>query len=80
MLAPDILKRLAISESGFIFDPVTGESFTANLTALAILQLARNGEGPRGLAEALAREFEVEVEEAERDLIEFACQLRRAIG
>jgi hypothetical protein len=80
MLASEILKRLAISDSGFIFDPVTGESFTANLTALAILRLARNGESPRGLAEALTQEFEVEVEDAERDLIEFAGQLRRAIG
>jgi hypothetical protein len=80
LIAPAILKRLAVSDSGFVFDPVTGDSFTANGTALAILRLARTSSGSRDLAAALAAEFEVDVGEAERDLIEFAGVLRRAFG
>ena len=35
----DILMRLALSDSGFVFDPVTGNSFTVNGSALSILRL-----------------------------------------
>jgi len=80
LVSPEILKRLAISDTGFVFDPVTGDSFTANATALAILRLARSAPCARTLAQALAGEFEIAVDEAERDLIEFAGVLRRAIG
>ena len=80
VIAPEILNRLAISETGFVFDPLTGDSFTANATALSILRLARTADGPRALAEALAGEFDVDLCEAERDLIEFVGVLRRAFG
>ncbi|MFO1080199.1 MAG: PqqD family protein [Reyranellaceae bacterium] len=76
----DVLKRLAISETGFVFDPVSGDSFTANATALAILRLAGQATDTHGLAEALAGEFDVDVAVAERDLIEFAGVLRRTLG
>ena len=76
----DVLKRLAISESGFVFDPVSGDSFTANATALAILRLAGQATDTRSLAEALAGEFDVDVATAERDLIEFGAVLRRTLG
>jgi hypothetical protein len=76
----EVLKRLAISESGFVFDPVTGDSFTANATALAVLRLAGQATDTHALAEALAGEFDVDVAVAERDLVEFAGVLRRVLG
>jgi hypothetical protein len=42
----DKLAVLAVSESGFIFDPVTGHSYTANATGLRILELLKTGKEP----------------------------------
>lgn len=33
------LQRLTISESGFVFDPVSGHNFTVNETGLSTLRL-----------------------------------------
>jgi hypothetical protein len=72
----DVLRRLALSDSGFIFDPVTGNSFTANSTGHAILrQLQRASEMTR-IIDALRQEFAVEPGVAERDVVEFAGLLR----
>ena len=34
-----LFNRLALSGSGFVFDPVTGNSFTVNTTGLSILRI-----------------------------------------
>ena len=80
LLPADVLKRLATSESGFIFDPVTGDSFTANATALAIIRLAGSEASPSRIAELLTQEFDVGKSEAEREVVEFASVLRQALG
>ena len=38
-----IKKNIAISDSGFIFNPDTGESFTANPIGLEILSMLKDG-------------------------------------
>lgn len=70
------LKRLALSESGFIFDPVTGDSFTVNHTGLAILQLIQQTLDVGQIIRRLQQEFDIDAPVAERDVIEFAGQLR----
>lgn len=37
------LKDLAISESGFLFDPMSGSTFTASATAVCIIVALREG-------------------------------------
>ena len=37
-----LFQRLASSESGFVFDPVSGQSYTVNETGLALLRLLQN--------------------------------------
>ncbi|WP_022846723.1 MULTISPECIES: HPr-rel-A system PqqD family peptide chaperone [unclassified Desulfurobacterium] len=70
------LNRLAISEEGFIFDPETGNSFTVNKTGLFILNLLKEGKDVEDIVEALTEEFEVDREEATRDVTDFIEQLR----
>ena len=67
----DKIKRVAMNDDGFIFDPQTGISYTANSTAMAILKKLRETENPEEIKKALVAEFEVSPEEAERDLIDF---------
>ena len=74
----ETLSRLALSESGFVFDPVTGNSFTVNTSGLAILRLLQKSDDWNEVIGALQEEFELDAQVAERDVIEFATSLRSA--
>ena len=73
---PENLMRLALSDSGFVFDPVTGNSFSVNGSGLAILRRLQQGTDLPGIVASLSEEFEVDILAAERDVIEFANLLR----
>jgi PqqD family protein of HPr-rel-A system len=66
-----LLADLALSDSGFVFDPYSGGTFTANRTALRILTALRE-ELPRPeIVERLRSEFQVNGADLESDLGEF---------
>ena len=73
---PEHLMRLALSDIGFVFDPVTGNSFSVNGSGLAILRRLQQGTDLPGIVASLSEEFEVDILAAERDVIEFANLLR----
>ena len=70
------LKRLALNEEGFVFDPETGSSFVVNPTGLFILKKLREGMDEDGVIKALTEEFEVDEDTARRDFYDFIEQLR----
>lgn len=74
------LQRLAISESGFVFDPVSGHNFTLNETGLTILRLLQKNNELEPLLEKLADEYEASPRVLERDVLEFAGLLRDYVG
>ena len=74
----DILMRLALSDSGFVFDPVTGNSFTVNGSGLAILRLLQREPALDQVVARLCEEYDAEAPLVERDVIEFAALLRNA--
>ena len=74
------LQRLAISESGFVFDPVTGHNFTVNETGLAILRLLQKDNQVSALLEKLGKDYEATSRVLERDVLEFAGLLRDYVG
>lgn len=67
----ETLQRLALSDSGFVFDPMTGNSFTVNSTGLAILRHLQRQSDLAQLLRILQEEFDLEPRVAERDVIEF---------
>ena len=73
----DVIKRLAVNESGFIFDPVSGQSFSTNDTGRAVLKLACTERDPRRIAALLTKEFAVDLNVCEREVLEFIAVLRR---
>ena len=77
-LLPDAksLERLAVSESGFVFDPVSGHSFTVNETGLVILRAIQKDRHLDALRENLLSEYEVDSPTLDRDLLEFLGSLR----
>ena len=74
------LQRLAISESGFVFDPVSGHNFTVNESGLVILRLLQKDNQLTPLLDHLASEYDAPRRELERDVLEFAGLLRDYVG
>jgi hypothetical protein len=73
----DRLSVLAISESGFIFDPTTGHSYTANATGLKILELLKSGKEPDEIKDALLEEFEAAEDDLSVDVNDFIENLKK---
>ena len=76
----DVLNRLAVSESGFVFDPASGHNFTVNETGLLLLRLLLKEQRLDQILETLSNEFDAEPREIERDVIEFFSALRENVG
>ncbi len=69
-------KRLALSESGFVFDPVSGQSFSVNETGLVILRLAQHEDNLDQLVEQLVEQFDASIVEIKRDVQDFTFRLQ----
>jgi PqqD family protein of HPr-rel-A system len=69
-------KNIAISEAGFIFNPVTGDSFSVNLMAAEILEALRNGQSEDEIISALTKKYEVEKSQLQKDLHDFFADLK----
>jgi PqqD family protein of HPr-rel-A system len=78
--APSVLNRLAVSESGFVFDPASGHNFTVNETGLVLLRLLQKEQRLDQILETLRDEFDVDPREMERDVVEFVSALRENVG
>ncbi|MGD8938514.1 MAG: PqqD family protein [Gammaproteobacteria bacterium] len=76
----ETLRRLAVSESGFVFDPVSGHNFTVNDTGLVILRRLQHDQDFSRLLQELQQEFDADPSEIERDIIEFVGMLREFVG
>lgn len=76
----DALRRLATSESGFVFDPVKGESYTVSPCGLQVLCLLKEGRTYDEVLAQVTREYDVDSRQAERDISDFIIQLRKHYG
>ena len=70
------LKDLAVSESGFVFDPYTGSSFNTNATGCVILEGLRDGLERPAILARVEDEFDADGSDLDRDLDEFVFLLR----
>lgn len=76
---PDVsrLRDLAISDTGFVFDPLTGHTFNVNATALVLLRALKDGVMPQELSARLEAAFEREPDQdLSRDVEDFLSRLR----
>lgn len=77
MLDVSRLRELAVSDAGFVFDPVTGHTFNVNQTALAVLRALKEGHAPEAVVASVRDGFELEPEDdVQRDVDEFIARLR----
>ncbi len=72
----DIRKNIAVSENGFIFNPLTGDSFSVNQTGVFILRKMKEGDSDEDIMKALQKEYELDTYTAEKDLCDFLSLLK----
>lgn len=71
------LRELAVSDTGFVFDPYSGFTFSVNETGRFILNRLKAGQDVEGVAAALADAFELSSrDDPSRDVHEFILMLR----
>jgi hypothetical protein len=74
----DKLADLAISDSGFVFDPYTGSTFSTNATGRAIFESLRGGASRSAIVEMLEDRFDQRAAaDLHRDIDEFVALMRR---
>lgn len=71
-----IKENIAISETGFVFNPTTGDSFTLNETGRKVIALINEGKTIEQTAKILKEIFEVDDTTLERYLFDFVYDLR----
>lgn len=70
------LSNLAISETGFVFDPSTGATFTVNATGLVVLRALRDGASLDRIVELLDEGFAGPPEGARDEVRDFLHSLQ----
>ena len=70
------LKDLAVSETGFVFDPYSGATFSLNASALCLLRGLKEGLDRDKLIARLEESFDVTDADLSRDIDEFLELLR----
>lgn len=70
-------KNIAVSESGFLFDPNTGESYSLNKTGQLIVKMISEGKTEEEIKEVLLKEYGVESDALQRYFDEFITMLQQ---
>jgi PqqD family protein of HPr-rel-A system len=71
------LGDLAISDTGFVFDPRSGSTFTVNATGLSVLSALKEGLDVAGVEERLRERFDAASADVARDVDDFVAMLRQ---
>lgn len=70
-----INKNIAISDSGFVFNPSTGDSFSTNQVGLEIIRLLKENKSKEELIKELVGIFSIDESTIEKDLGDFFMML-----
>jgi len=68
---------LTINENGFVFDPVTGESYTLNPLALEMLQFLQQGQSKEEIKQFYLDSYEIDEWGFEKAYMDFMALLEK---
>jgi hypothetical protein len=71
-----IKSSIAISDSGFIFDPNNGESYTTNRLAKEIIFMMKSNFSEEDIKMSVLEKYEIDDITLEKNLIDFYAMLR----
>ncbi len=68
-------KNIAISESGFVFNPTTGDSFSLNGVGTEILKMMKDGNNESNIKNHVRALYDIDAETLEKDYYDFLKML-----
>ncbi len=68
-------KNIAVSESGFVFNPTTGDSFSLNNVGTEILRLMKDGKSEGDIKNTIRAWYDIDEETLEKDYYDFLKML-----
>jgi len=71
-----VRKNIAISDSGFLFNPTTGDSYSVNPIGQEILQLLQDEKSEEEIMEHIAKNYMIDKDTVEKDLYDFLNMLQ----
>jgi hypothetical protein len=69
-------KNIATSESGFLFNPATGDSFSANPVASDIITMMKDNKSPAEITKEMLSRYDIDKAQFEKDFDDLMAQLR----
>jgi hypothetical protein len=69
-------KNIALSDTGFLFNPSTGDSYSTNPIGLDIIRELKEGSSPKEVLKFIMEKYEVEESRIEKDLGDFIDMLK----
>ncbi|HEC41683.1 MAG TPA: HPr-rel-A system PqqD family peptide chaperone [Bacteroides sp.] len=72
-----IKKNIAVSETGFVFDPTSGESYSINSEGQEIMVLLKDGKTAEEISETMCAEYEIDKAGFEKYFYDFIGMLRQ---
>jgi len=73
----NIKKNVAISESGYIFNPSTGESFSVNPIGIEIFNLLKDGNSYEEISKTILAKYNTDEDTVEKDYNDFIGLLKQ---
>lgn len=68
-------KNVALSDSGFLFNAATGDSYSLNPIGLELLKLLQDGKSDDEIVAHILSEYMIDKSTAEKDLYDFRTML-----
>jgi PqqD family protein of HPr-rel-A system len=72
-----IRRNIAVSETGFVFDPTSGESYSINREGQEIIAMLKDGKDPKEISETMCAGYEIDPASFEKYFYDFIGMLRQ---
>ena len=73
----NIKSDIALSDSGFVFNPASGESYTVNPIGVEIIQLLKDGKSIQEVSELILENYNSDLPTIDKDLNDFIVMLKQ---
>ena len=71
-----IRKNIALSDSGFLFNPSTGDSYSVNPTGQRIIRLFQDEKSEEEVIKSVVDEYMIDKDTVEKDVYDFKNMLK----